>query len=214
VRAHAENGRVRVVLLTDSGVRERAELDARSRAGVGALLGALTPAERDDLVAAQTQVRRLVRRAGVTIAAVPDDSPEAAECLRSYAAELAVRFPEGYDTSALITPGSTESFLIAREAGHPIACVAWCLLPAAPSVDAFAEVRHLWVAAEARGLGLGRRLLERVEAEAAERGIGVVRLGTHPALTEAIGLYRSSGYRQIAPYDSSPHNQLAFERRW
>jgi len=239
VRAHAEDGRVRVVMLTDSGVRERSELDARSRASVEALLGALTPAERDDLVAAQTQVRRLVRRAGVTIAAVPDDSPEAAECLRSYAAELAVRFPAGYDTSALITPGSTESFLVAREAGHPIACVAWCLLsgpvvppsapvdgsgfpclPGAPApapgdpVGTFAEVRHLWVAAGARGLGLGRRLLERVEAEAAERGIRVVRLGTHPALTEAIGLYLSSGYHPIARYDSSPYNQLAFERRW
>jgi ribosomal protein S18 acetylase RimI-like enzyme len=76
----------------------------------------------------------------------------------------------------------------------------------------FAEVRHLWVAAEARGLGLGRRLLERVEAEAAGRGIAVVRLGTHSALTEAIGLYRSSGYREISPYDSSPYNQLAFEK--
>jgi DNA-binding MarR family transcriptional regulator len=264
VRAHAEDGRVRVVMLTDSGVRERSELDARSRAGVGALLGALTPAERDDLIAAQARVRRLTRRAGVTIAAVPDDSPEAAECLRSYAAELAVRFPEGYDTSALIVPGSTESFLIAYEAGRPIGCVAWCLLSAAsapaaavapvpapesvpvspadavldpvPSsaadavldpvpvpvavsaavadlVGAFAEVRHLWVAAGARGLGLGRRLLERVESEASGRGIRVVRLGTHPALTEAIGLYLSSGYRQIAPYDSSPYNQLAFERR-
>lgn len=79
-------------------------------------------------------------------------------------------------------------------------------------MGAFAEVRHLWVAAGARGLGLGRRLLERVEAEAAERGIRVVRLGTHPALTEAIGLYLSSGYREIARYDSSPYNQLAFER--
>ena len=322
VRAHAQDGRVRVVMLTDSGVRERAELDARSRASVGALLGALTPGERDELVAAQARVRRLIRRAGVTIAAVPDDSAEAAECLRSYSAELAVRFPEGYDTSALITPGSTESFLVAHEDGRPVGCVAWCLLPpaavvppsasapapsasapapaspsasapapaspsasasappgpsasapASPSasasappgrsgsasapvgrsgsasapagpagsapapagssalvpalvgapvpvgapvsagpVGAFAEVRHLWVAAGARGLGLGRRLLERVEAEAAERGIRVVRLGTHPALTEAIGLYLSSGYREIARYDSSPYNQLAFER--
>ena len=138
-------------------------------------------------------------------------------CLRQHAAELAVRFPEGYDESALIAPGSTESFLLAREAGVPIGCVAWCLVPwgpgsgAAPS-SGFAEVRHLWVAASARGLGVGRRLLARVEAEAAGRGIGLVRLGTHPALTEAIALYRSSGYREIPPYDSSPYNRLAFER--
>jgi DNA-binding MarR family transcriptional regulator len=267
VRAHPRDGRVRVATLTDYGVRERADLDARSRAGVGVLLEGLTPAERDELVAAQAQVRRLVRRAGVTIAAVPDSSPEAQECLRSYAAELAVRFPAGYDVSALISPGSTESFLVAREGERLIGCVAWCLVPAPAPVPAsvpasapvpapvpapapapvpapasppasasvqssasaavpspvsvsvrscvparFAEVRHLWVAPEARGLGLGRRLLERVEAEVAERGIGVVRLGTHSALIEAIGLYRSSGYREIPSYDSSPYNQLSFEK--
>ena len=205
VGAHARDGRLRFARLTASGVRERAELEARSRASVGALLEALSPAERDELVSAQSRVRHLLRRATVTISAIPDDSPEARQCLRSYADELAVRFPEGYEASALIVPGSTEAFLVAREAGRPVGCVAWCLL------DGFAEVRHLWVAREARGLGLGRRLLRRVESEVAERGIGVIRLGTHPALTEAIGLYRSSGYREIPPYDSSPYNQLAFE---
>ena len=40
----------------------------------------------------------------------------------------------------------------------------------------------------------------------------MVRLGTHRVLTEAIALYRSSGYHEIAPYDASPYNQLAFEK--
>ena len=49
-------------------------------------------------------------------------------------------------------------------------------------------------------------------ADAAAHGITVVRLGTHRVLTEAIALYRSSGYHEIAPYDASPYNQLAFEK--
>jgi ribosomal protein S18 acetylase RimI-like enzyme len=73
-------------------------------------------------------------------------------------------------------------------------------------------VRHLWVAAPARGLGLGRRLLSRVEESIAERGLGEVRLGTHPALTEAIALYLSSGYREIPPYGSSPYDRLGFAK--
>lgn len=206
VGGQAGDGRLRSVRLTALGVREKADLDARSRESVESLLGALSPAERDELVAAQSRVRHLLRKATVTISAIPDDSPEALECLRSYAAELAVRFPEGYDASALIAPGSTESFLVAREAGRPVGCVAWCRA-------SFGEVRHLWVASAARGLGLGRRLLGQVESSMAAQGVGEVRLGTHPALTEAIGLYLSSGYLPIPRYGTSPYDQLAFAKR-
>jgi ribosomal protein S18 acetylase RimI-like enzyme len=206
VGAQAGDGRLRSARLTALGVRERAELDARSRRSVEVLLGALSEAERDELVAAQSRVRHLLRKATVTISAIPDASPEALECLRSYAAELAVRFPEGYDESALIAPGSTASFLVAREDGRPVGCVAWCRLAS------FGEVRHLWVSPEARGLGLGRRLLEQAEASMAAQGVGVARLGTHPALSEAIALYLSSGYREIPPYGTSPYDRLAFEK--
>ncbi|MEV6844456.1 MarR family winged helix-turn-helix transcriptional regulator [Actinoplanes sp. NPDC051411] len=206
VGAHPGDGRLRFARLTALGVRERAELDARSRRSVEVLLGALSEAERDELVAAQSQVRHLLRKATVTISAIPDASPEALECLRSYAAELAVRFPEGYDESALIAPGSTASFLVAREDGRPVGCVAWV------SFSSFGEVRHLWVSPDARGLGLGRRLLSAVEASIAADGLGEVRLGTHPALSEAIALYLSSGYREIPPYGTSPYDRLAFEK--
>jgi DNA-binding MarR family transcriptional regulator/GNAT superfamily N-acetyltransferase len=212
VGANASDGRLRFARLTALGVRERAELDTRSRHSVEALLGALSEAERGELVEAQSRVRHLLRKATVTISAIPDDSPEARECLRAYAAELAVRFPEGYDEAALITPGSTSSFLVAREEGRPVGCVAWCRLSGSGSGSGssagssagsgprsssgsgsgfgsgFGEVRHLWVSPGARGLGLGRRLLSAVEASIAADGLGEVRLGTHPALAEAIAL--------------------------
>ncbi|WP_091461236.1 GNAT family N-acetyltransferase [Micromonospora inyonensis] len=63
------------------------------------------------------------------------------------------------------------------------------------------------------GLGLGRRLLERLEADAAAQGMGTVRLGTHRSLGEAIALYRSGGYREVVSYSPSPYNQLCFEKR-
>src|SRR4051812_2577920 len=94
VRAHPQDGRVRVAELTDAGVRERADLDTRSRDSIGELLDRLTSAERDRLVGAQGEVRRLLRLATVTIEAVADDSEVARGCLRAYAKELAVRFPE------------------------------------------------------------------------------------------------------------------------
>lgn len=209
VRAHPDDGRARIAELTDAGVRERADLDARSRAGVSDLLEPLTAAQRDQLIAAQAQVRRLLRLSAVTISVVDDSGEVARACLEAYAAELAVRFPEGYDAaSALARPGELDALLVASEEGRPIGCGAWHRL--GPGT---AEVRHLWVGADARGLGLGRRLLGAVEADARAHGFATARLGTHRVLAEAIALYRSAGYREIEPYDDSPYNQLAFEKR-
>jgi DNA-binding MarR family transcriptional regulator/GNAT superfamily N-acetyltransferase len=211
VRPHPDDGRVRIARPTAAGRRERAALDDRARAGVGELLQVLTPAQRAELVAAQGRVRGLLRLAAVTIGAVDDDSDVARYCLRSYADELAVRFPEGYSDSALVKPGELTgeagALLVAYEDGQPIGCGAWRRL----GPDA-AEVRHLWISKAARGLGLGRRLLRQVESGAATHGIAVLRLGTHTSLPEAIALYRSSGYHEIASYDDSPYNQLAFEK--
>lgn len=207
VRAHPGDGRVRVASLTAAGIRERADLDARSRDSVGELLGRLTPAQRAQLVSAQLQVRRLVRLASVRISSVPDGDPAARQCLGAYAGELAVRFPEGYADSALVRPGETEVFLLAREENRPVGCVGYRRLP-----DGAAEVRHLWVSDGARGLGLGRRLLTELETSAAGHGVAVMRLGTHRSLVEAIALYRSADYHEIPPYDDSPYNQLAFEK--
>jgi DNA-binding MarR family transcriptional regulator/GNAT superfamily N-acetyltransferase len=211
VRAHARDGRVRVAGLTDAGVRERADLDTRSRDSVGELLDRLTPGQRDRLVAAQEEVRRLLRLATVTVDVVADDSEVARECLRAYADELAGRFPEGYDDAALSRPGELSgaagAFLVAYEEGRPVGCGGWHRL-----TDEVAEVRHLWVRGGARGLGLGRRLLEELERDAAGRGIATMRLGTHRVLAEAIALYRQCGYTEIPRYDDSPYNQLAFAK--
>lgn len=211
VRPHPADGRVRVAELTAAGTRARAELDDRARESVGALLGQLTTGQRDRLVAAQRQIRQLLRLAAVTITPVPDSSEVARECLRRYAAELDERFPGGYSTGALMAPGELAAtggeFLVAVEDDRAVGCGAWQVL--APGV---AEIRHLWVGPDVRGVGLGRRLLARLESGAAGSGITTLRLGTHSSLPEAAALYRSSGYREIPHYGDSPYNELTFEK--
>ena len=212
VRPHPGDGRVRVAEPTEAGVRARADLDARARDGVGELLGQLTAAQRDRLVEAQRQIRQLLRLATVTIESVADDSTPARECLRAYAAELDARFPGGYDGSELLRPGELAAtggvFLVACEQERAIGCGAW-----QPMADGAAEIRHVWVSDDARGFGLGRRLLARLESSALERGVALLRLGTHRSLPEAIAMYRGGGYREIPPYGDSRYNQLTFEKR-
>ena len=75
-----------------------------------------------------------------------------------------------------------------------------------------AEVKSMFVGVEYRGLGLGRRLLARVERIAERHGCRRIRLDTSDYLTEAIGLYRSAGYAEVPDYNRNPKASLWFER--
>ncbi len=67
------------------------------------------------------------------------------------------------------------------------------------------EVKHLWIQPHLRGLGLGKALLAELERRAREFGGTEVVLDTNAALVEAGGLYRSSGYEEVAPYNDNPN---------
>jgi GNAT superfamily N-acetyltransferase len=81
----------------------------------------------------------------------------------------------------------------------PVGCVA--LRPLDPTC---AEVKRLWVHDSARGQGLARRLMAAVEDEARAMGHRLLKLDTNSALTEALALYRSTGWRETAPYTGAP----------
>ena len=74
-----------------------------------------------------------------------------------------------------------------------------------------AELKRMWVADAARGLGIGRRLLGELERRARRRRTHV-RLETNRALEEAIGLYRSAGYREVEAFNDEPYAHHWFEK--
>ena len=100
--------------------------------------------------------------------------------------------------------------LLARDAGGaPIGCVA--LRPT--GANGCCEMKRLYVAPAARGLGLGRALLDAVLAEAARLGYREIRLDTLPTMTEAIAMYRRHGFAPIAPYyEGAPAGTLFLAR--
>jgi GNAT superfamily N-acetyltransferase len=71
----------------------------------------------------------------------------------------------------------------------------------------------MWIAPEARGLGLGRRLLAALEAWAAENGAMVLHMETNRLLHEAIALYRSAGYHEVPAFNDEPFADLWLEKR-
>ncbi|MBS1883717.1 MAG: GNAT family N-acetyltransferase [Actinobacteria bacterium] len=76
-----------------------------------------------------------------------------------------------------------------------------------------AEIKAMYVAPQARGRGIGRRMLARLEEIAAARGCAATRLDTLAALRAAVALYESVGYERIADYNESPHADRWYERR-
>lgn len=67
------------------------------------------------------------------------------------------------------------------------------------------EVKHLWLEPHARGLGLGRGLLAELERRARALGARELVLDTNSTLEAAAGLYRSSGFIDVEPYNDNPN---------
>jgi ribosomal protein S18 acetylase RimI-like enzyme len=67
------------------------------------------------------------------------------------------------------------------------------------------EVKHLYLRPETRGRGWGRLLLEDLERRAIAFGAKELVLDTHHSLEAAGGLYASSGFVQVAPYNDNPN---------
>jgi DNA-binding MarR family transcriptional regulator/GNAT superfamily N-acetyltransferase len=214
VAPSASDRRVRVARLTPAGLSERALLDRRSDDLAASILAPLDPGQRDELVAAMRTVKRLLTTAAIEIRTVDPTDADARRCLRAYFAELDRRSEPGLDPSAAIPVEPHEltppagSFLIAYLRGEPAGCGGVKHHPGAPS-----ELKRMWVAESARGLGIGRRLLTELEARALRSGASVARLETNRGLVEAIAMYRSAGYVEVPAFNDEPFAHHWFEKR-
>jgi DNA-binding MarR family transcriptional regulator/GNAT superfamily N-acetyltransferase len=206
--------RVRTAVLTDAGRAERAELDRLSDDLAAALLAPLNDRQRDQLAAAMGTVERLLTAGLVTFAVTDPASPEARACMAAYFAELGERFDGGFDPGASLPATDADLaqpsglLLLARLHGEPVGCGALKFHGTEP-----AELKRMWVANRARGLGLGRRLLAELEDQARRHGATVVRLETNQALTEAITLYRSAGYAEVSAFSDEQYAHHWFEKQ-
>ena len=139
-------------------------------------------------------------------------SAEALALLDAYFAERAAGFPtvQGayrptYPTVEQFTPPAGV-FLVVEGDGGVIGCGGVRRIQRRPETNEIRfEVKHLWLAPAARGRGAGRLLLEELERRALEFGAQELVLDTNASLEAAGGLYRSSGYDHIEPYNANPN---------
>jgi putative acetyltransferase len=133
----------------------------------------------------QADVRRIIAESGAYLQALyPSDSNHLV------------------DVDALAAPDAL--FLVARRNGELLGSIAFRII--APG---HAEIKRMFVRTQARGSGVGRRLLEALEDAARQRNVDRVSLETGIRQPEAIGLYRASGYRDCPPFGTYTPDPLS-----
>ncbi len=213
-RPAPDDGRVRRITLTRKGQREVDALDRRSQDAAASLLAPLGAGQRQRLVAAMVEVERFMRASAVEIALADPAGADARACIEAYLHELDERFESGFDPARgpsaepdeLVPPAGL--FLLARLDGAAVGCGGLKL-----DGRGRGEIKRMWVAPSARGLGIAQRLLEALEHHAAASGVRTLRLDTNRALAEARTLYLRNGYREIPTYNDNPYAHHWFEKR-
>ncbi len=138
-------------------------------------------------------------------ATLPEHIEEARSLFLEYGRSLGFSLCfQSFDEELKNLPGAyappSGRLLLARYRDHAAGCIALRKLEAS-----ICEMKRLYVRPEDRGLGLGRMLVERLIAEARAIAYERMRLDTiASAMKDAIALYRTMGFVEIAPYSSIP----------
>lgn len=147
-----------------------------------------------------------IRKPAISIAPEDPRQPEVRQLIALSDDYLVALYPSASNhlvgVVALAAPSAV--FLVARVDGEALGAIAF--RPIAPD---HAEMKRMFVRADARGRGLGRRLLEALEDAARSRQITRISLETGIRQPEAIALYRASGYRECPPFGSYAPDPLS-----
>jgi GNAT superfamily N-acetyltransferase len=137
-------------------------------------------------------------------AEIPRDLPTVKRLFREYADGLGIDLAfQGFEAELADLPGKyappAGRILLAWRGAAAVGCVAL-----RPVDRRTCEMKRLYLRPEARGAGLGRRLAERLFAEARAAGYARMCLDTVPSMAAAVGLYTSLGFEPTEAYVYNP----------
>lgn len=221
VERPAADGRQRLLSLTAAGRRAFAPLDRRAQAQAAALLAPLTDEQQRELVYAAARMQALLapdEAPGTGVALRPHRAGDIGWVVSRHGALYAQEY--GWDLRfealvARIAADFVDRFDAAREAcwiaerdGARLGCV--FLVQAREEASGLpepgvAQLRLLLVEPAARGLGLGKQLVDACTGFARAAGYARIRLWTNSVLLAARGIYQAAGYQLLA---SEPHESF------
>ncbi|MCA1717440.1 MAG: bifunctional helix-turn-helix transcriptional regulator/GNAT family N-acetyltransferase [Actinobacteria bacterium] len=215
-RPSEADGRRRLLRFTERGREAFAPLDARSRSEIGAMLGGMSITGQERLVKAMRAIERLlsgrpdpvvpyllrphqpgdmgwvVHRHGVLYAREYGWD----ERFEALVAEIVAKFIQQYDPRL-------ERCFIAERDGEIVGCVFLVR-----ESEEIAKLRLLLVEPEARGLGIGSRLVEECIRFARQAGYLKITLWTNDVLNSALRIYEGMGFRLV---HEEPHHSFGHD---
>ena len=204
--AAPNDARQQLISLTEAGAQKFAALNARSRNDMLRMLGDLTPNQQKRLITAMSEIETLLSaepEQGASYILRPHQPGDIGwavqqhgllyaeqygwdETFEALAAEVAAKFIRDFDPKR-------ERAWIAEKDGENVGCV---LL--VKQSDEVAKLRMLLVHPKARGLGIGKRLVEECIRFAKLKGYKKITLWTNDVLTTARHIYQQTGFKLVA----------------
>jgi len=140
----------------------------------------------------------------ITDARFPDDAAIVRTLLREYAAALPVDLDfQDFEAEVATLPGKYARprgrLLLARDGNRVLGCIGM-----RPLAGSDCEMKRLYVRPGARGLNLGRLLVERLLDEARNAGYTRMFLDTLPTMETAQRLYAQLGFEETEAYVFNP----------
>jgi DNA-binding MarR family transcriptional regulator/N-acetylglutamate synthase-like GNAT family acetyltransferase len=214
LRPSEADARVRRATLTAKGMGEWRLMETRSDAIAETLLQPLDADQRKRLLAAMTEVERILGAGSIAVEPTDPASDDAKACVEAYVQELGTRIKTGFDVTRgpsavpadFVPPSGL--FLLARLEGRAVGCIGLKVIE-----SEVGEIKRMWVDPEVRGMSIARRLLAAVEEHAATMGLRTLRLDTNASQVEAARLYARSGFTEVPAYNDNPYADLWFEKQ-
>lgn len=147
-----------------------------------------------------------------TFAQTDPRDADAIFCLTEFYAELAKRLRSGFDVHLSADPAATSMmppngvFFVAYQGGAPAGC------GGLKGHGDWGEVKRVWVSPDARGHGLAKQIMTRIEETARTMGMTKLRLDTNSALPEAVAMYPRLGWHEIERFNDDPYPDHFFEK--
>lgn len=205
------------VHLTEVGQAAFADLDARQAAAIDALVADLSAADREELTAAMSVIRRTLgeRGSGPAVVLRAPEPGDLGWVVERHGARYCAEYGWGVDFEAVVArivadfaglEGDCSGAWIAEIDGRRAGCV-FCM-PSAE--DGVAQLRLLLVEPWARGAGVGTRLVDECLRFAKRAGYRRIMLWTNDILTSARRIYDRAGFTldRSEPHDHFGENLI------
>ncbi len=153
--------------------------------------------------------QNMISKPALRLAETSKDFDQARALFEAFADQLPISLAfQGFDAEMQTLASIYEIILLAEIDGQAVGALAL-----KKHDDDTCEMKRMYVAPNGRGLGLGKRLSERLIMEAKSRGYKIMLLDSLKRLTHAIALYQHLGFQERQPYNFNPEDDVVYMQK-